>query len=107
MAFELPFSEAANEKAMKENKNINVQELEKLKKKTTEPLTMDHIFFPLGLWLAGLLLSALFLLAEMIGHRIGKSKTDVSTVSEVKDRARIEFQEDFKELEVSSMPGHE
>ena len=107
MAFELPFSEAANEKAMKKNKNINVQELEKLKKKTTEPLTMDHIFFPLGLWLAGLLLSALFLLAEMIGHRIGKSKTDVSKVSEVKDRAPIEFQEDFKELEASSMPDGE
>ena len=46
-----------------------------------EPLTMEHIMFPLGLWLAGLVLSALFLLAEIIHHRINYRK-----VSEVRDK---------------------
>ena len=30
-----------------------------------EPLTMEHFYFPLGLWLAGLGLSIIFLLAEI------------------------------------------
>ena len=42
-----------------------------------EPLTMEHIYFPLGLWLAGLLLSTIFLLAEIIIHRRRKSQTEV------------------------------
>ena len=46
-----------------------------------EPLTMEHIMFPLGLWLAGLVLSALFLLAEIIHYRINYRK-----VSEVRDK---------------------
>ena len=43
-----------------------------------EPLTMEHIYFPLGLWLAGLLISAIFLLAEIIIHRRRKSQTEVA-----------------------------
>ena len=43
-----------------------------------EPLTMDHILFPLGLWLAGLLISAIFLLAEIIIHQRRKSQTEVA-----------------------------
>ena len=43
-----------------------------------EPLTMDHILFPLGLWLAGLLISTIFLLAEIIIHRRRKSQTEVA-----------------------------
>ena len=42
-----------------------------------EPLTMEHFYFPLGLWLAGLLLSTIFLLAEIIIHRRRKSQTEV------------------------------
>ena len=42
-----------------------------------EPLTLDHILFPLGLWLAGLLISTIFLLTEIIIHRRRKSQTEV------------------------------
>ena len=38
---------------------------------------MEHILFPLGLWLAGLLISTIFLLAEIIIHRRRKSQTEV------------------------------
>ena len=38
---------------------------------------MEHIYFPLGLWLAGLLISAIFLLAEIIIHRRRQSQTEV------------------------------
>ena len=38
---------------------------------------MEHIYFPLGLWLAGLLISTIFLLAEIIIHRRRKSQTEV------------------------------
>ena len=31
-----------------------------------QPLGMEHVYFPLGLWLAGLLLSSFFLLVEII-----------------------------------------
>ena len=43
-----------------------------------EPLTMEHIYFPLGLWLAGLLISTILLLAEIIIHRRRKSQTEVA-----------------------------
>ena len=43
-----------------------------------EPLRMAHFYFPLGLWLGGLILSAIFLLAEIIIHRRRKSKNDVA-----------------------------
>ena len=39
---------------------------------------MEHFYFPLGMWLVGILLSVFCLLAEMIFHRRRKSKTDVS-----------------------------
>ena len=42
-----------------------------------EPLRMEHFYFPLGLWLVGILLSVLCLLAELIIHRLRKSKTDI------------------------------
>ena len=31
-----------------------------------EPLAMENFYFPLGLWLAGLIVSVIFLLAEII-----------------------------------------
>ena len=39
---------------------------------------MKHFYFPLGVLLGGLILSAIFLLAEIISHRLGKSKTDIA-----------------------------
>ena len=43
-----------------------------------EPLTMEHIYFPLGLWLAGLLISTILLLTEIIIHRRRKSQTETA-----------------------------
>ena len=40
------------------------------------PLRMEHFYFPLGLLLGGLILSAIFLLTEIIIHRLRKPKTD-------------------------------
>ena len=38
---------------------------------------MEHFYFPLGMWLVGILLSVFCLLTEVIIHRLRKSKTDV------------------------------
>ena len=38
------------------------------------PLEMEHFYFPLGLWLVGMLLSVFCLLTEIIIHRLRKSK---------------------------------
>ena len=38
---------------------------------------MEHFYFPLGLWVVGILLSVFCLLAELIIHRLRKSKTDI------------------------------
>ena len=43
-----------------------------------EPLKMEHFYFGLDLWLGGLLLSAIFLLAEIIIHRRRKSQNNVA-----------------------------
>ena len=43
-----------------------------------EPLEMEHFYFPLGLWLAGLVISAIFLLAEIILNRRKQPKRDVN-----------------------------
>ena len=51
----------------------------KVKAQDSEPKTlgMEHFYFPLGLWLVGILLSVFSFLAEIIIHRLGKSKTDI------------------------------
>ena len=41
-----------------------------------EPLKMKHFYFPLGVLLGGLILSAIFLLIEIMIHRLRKPKTD-------------------------------
>ena len=41
---------------------------------------MEHVYFPLGLWLAGLLMSAIFLLAEIIINRRRKSQIEVGAI---------------------------
>ena len=38
-----------------------------------EPLGFEHFYFPLVLWLAGIILSAFFLLAEILFHRVTQS----------------------------------
>ena len=82
---------------MRENENLDPKELEKIEEITTEPLTLEHILFPLVLWLAGLLLSALFLLAENLYKRITKSKTDVSMVAPINtNQEDDEDTDDFK-----------
>ena len=42
-----------------------------------EPLRMEHFYFPLGMWLVGILLSVFSFLTEIIIHRLTKPKTDV------------------------------
>ena len=51
---------------MRENKDIDPEELKKIEKKSIEPLAMEHIYFPLALLSVGLLLGAFCLLAEII-----------------------------------------
>ena len=43
-----------------------------------EPLRMEHIKFPLGMLLVGLLFSVFCLIAEIIIHRLRKSQIDVT-----------------------------
>ena len=49
-------------------------------KEDDEPkrLKMKHFYFPLGVLLVGLILSAIFLLTEIIIHRLRKPKTDTT-----------------------------
>ena len=42
-----------------------------------EPLRMEHFYFPLGLWMVGILLSVFCFLIEIIIHQLTKPKTDV------------------------------
>ena len=42
-----------------------------------EPLRMEHFYFPLGLWMVGILLSLSCFAGEIIIHYGRKSKTDV------------------------------
>ena len=41
---------------------------------------MKHFYFPLGVLLGGLILSAIFLLAEIVIHHLGKSKTNIPNI---------------------------
>ena len=63
-----------------------------------EPLRMEHFIFPLGLWLVGTVLSVFCLLAEVIIHRLRKSKTDVP-------KARLE-EPDVTQSTPESEDGH-
>ena len=65
-----------------------------------EPLRMEHFYFPLGLWLVGILLSVFCLLAEIIIPRLGKSKksdvTQSTPGSEDGHNSNVEDLEDTK-----------
>ena len=58
-----------------------------------EPLRMEHFYFPLGLWLAGLGLSIIFLLAEIFkginveagGATLVEHNTDVENIEDTED----------------------
>ena len=47
-----------------------------------EPLEMEHFYFPLGLWTAGLFISTIFLLAEMFIRRKSKRNSPMLTPEE-------------------------
>ena len=61
-----------------------------------EALGLKYFYFPLGLSVVGILLSLLSLLAEIILHRMRKSKTDVSMVTLVEPRVTQSDIEDTK-----------
>ena len=60
---------------------IDVHFNEAKKDDGAEPLRMEHFYFPLGLWLAGILLSTFLLLAEIIIHRRRKPPTAVANLT--------------------------
>ena len=62
------------------------------------PLKREHFYFPLGLWLVGILLSAFCLLAEISIHRLRKSETDIPM-------ARLE-EPDVTQSTLESEDGH-
>ena len=55
-----------------------------------EPLEMEHFYFPLGLWLSGLVISAIFLLAEIILNRRKQSNGDVPMATQEEPRVAQE-----------------
>ena len=81
---EIPFDEKNNEKLfldrIKEkldNGNMGLSEYRYHLKQLTDkpqPLAMEHFYFPLGLLLAGIILSAIVLLAEIITKRLGNQQ---------------------------------
>ena len=65
-----------------------------------EPLRIEHFYFPLGMWMAGILISAFFLLAEIIFHRI----TDVPVLMEKEpsvthSKLEVENNRDVEDIE--------
>ena len=66
-----------------------------------EPLRMEHFYFPLGMWLVGILLSAIFLLAEIIIHRLRKPKTDVAVAKVEEPSVVLKTKEAELDLAVS------
>ena len=48
-----------------------------------EPLEMEHFYFPLGLWTAGLVISTIFLLAEIFIRRKSQRNSPVLTPEEL------------------------
>ena len=57
-----------------------------------KPLRMEHFYFPLGMWVVGILLSVFCLLAELIIHRLRKSKTDIP-MEEVEHNSDVDIED--------------
>ena len=85
MVNEAPFDGKLNEflwknkiKKQLENEKISLSEyldlLNQIPRDKPEPLAMEHFYFPLGLWLAGVILTAIFVLAEIIIKRLGNQQ---------------------------------
>ena len=55
------------------------------------PLRMEHFYFPIGIWFVGMILSAIFLLAEIIIHRIRKSQIDEAARLSDAEGAEVDF----------------
>ena len=51
-----------------------------------EPLEMQHFYFPLGRWSAGLVVSTIFLLAEIIVNHRKRSRRDVLLATQEEPR---------------------
>ena len=71
-----------------------------------EPLRMEHFIFPLGLWLVGTVLSVFCLLAEVIIHRLRKSKAtleepDVTQSTPGSENGHNSNDEDTKEMNLN------
>ena len=47
-----------------------------------EPLRMEHFYFPLGMWLVGILLSVFGFAGEIIIHRLSKTDVPVARLEE-------------------------
>ena len=70
-----------------------------------EPLEMEHFYFPLVLWTAGLVISTIFLLAEMFTRRKSKRNSPMlrpeeppvaQAQVEVEHNSAVEDMEDTK-----------
>ena len=69
---EVHFDEKENERAVREENKKRIEENKELVEIETdkaEPLRMEHFYFPLGIWMVGILISLLFFIAEIIKHR--------------------------------------
>ena len=54
-------------------------------------LRMEHFYFPIGIWFVGIILSIIFLLAEIIIHRIRKSQIDEAPRLSDAEGAEVDF----------------
>ena len=63
-----------------------------------KPLKMKHFYFPLGVLLGGLILSAIFLLAEIILHSIRKPETEVA-IAKLEEQSVTQSSPESEKLE--------
>ena len=67
-----------------------------------EALRMEHFYLPLGILFVGLVLSAIFFLAEIIKHRMTKvsmATQEGSRVSQSSAESEVEHKTDVEEIE--------
>ena len=109
IATEVFFDEKQNEndwlnkiREDKKNGEITFQKYQELLKiletDKPEPLEMEHFYFPLGLWMAGLIVSTVFLLAEIIVNRRKQPARDIPMAPpefEVENQSNVE---DIKDI---------
>ena len=66
---------------------IEAHHKEEPKDDKPEPLHMEHIYLPIGMWFVGILISLFCFIAEIIINRGRKSKnkTDVKNIEDIED----------------------